>query len=127
VPWVTEGDFDVIIDSVYTGYPPEIPHWSQAAIQNDLQFLPLPADLVKKTGDEKMGQPGFIPHRLLRGIWHDVPSMIRLPHGIYCRAESPDDLETDVAKALDEQRHLFREAHLNYSYDLADAAVDIGV
>ncbi len=127
VGWVSTGDFDVIVDSIYTGFPPEIPHWSQAAIEHDLEFLPLPEALVEKISAARMGTAGFIPHRLLRGIWADVPSLLRLPHGIYCRSETPEELVAEITQALDEERHLFRECHLNYSYDPANVAVEIGV
>ncbi len=127
VPWVSKGDFDVIVDSIYSGYPPEIPHWTQAALEHDLTFLPLPDDLVMKICKEKMGQPGSIPHRLLRGLWYDVPSIMRLPHGIYCRSETSEEVVTNVTRALDEERHLFRETHLNFSYDSANVAIDLVV
>jgi TRAP transporter TAXI family solute receptor len=117
-PWVKKGEFDAIIDPIYTGYTPEHQHWMEATILYDLQFLPLPEDLIQRIvdADEALG-PGFIPHRLMRGINEDIPSVERLPQVIYTRAEAPDAFVHEVTKALDENRHMFRQTHIPYSYD----------
>jgi TRAP-type uncharacterized transport system substrate-binding protein len=127
VDWVVDGDFDVILDSIYTGAAPEIPHWAQVTDRYDLEFLPMPEVLIERICGLGLASQGFVPHRLMRGIWTDVPSIQRLPHAIYCRSETPDNLATDVTQALDENRQLFRQCHLAYSYDSANVAADLGV
>jgi uncharacterized protein len=117
-PWVAKGEFDAIIDPIYTGYTPEHQHWMEATILHDLRFLPLPEDLIQRIVDEEEAEgPGFIPHRLMRGINEDLPSVERLPQVIYTRAEAPDSFVHEVTKAIDQSRHMFRQTHLPYSYD----------
>jgi hypothetical protein len=122
-PWIKEGAFDLIIDPIYAGYTPEHRHWWDASILHDLHFLPLPPDLIQRIMDRDQGEaPGFIPHRLMRGVDEDVPTVQRTPQAYYTRIEMPEDFVYDVTKALDNGRHLFRETHMPYSYDPANVA-----
>ena len=116
--WVRTGEFDAIIDPIYAAYTPEHKHWWDASILHDLKFFPLPPDLVQKMCDEdEVEGPGFIPHRLMRGVNEDIPTAQRLPQVIYTREDVGDAFIYEVTKALDENRHLFRQTHLPYSYD----------
>jgi hypothetical protein len=117
-PWVQDGEFDVIADSIYAAYTPEHRHWWEATVLHDLRFLPLPEDLIQRLCDEGHGeQASFMPHMLMRGIREDLPSVQRLPNVFYTRDDVDDAFIYQVAKALDDGRHLFRQTHLPYSYD----------
>lgn len=122
-PWVKEGNFDAIIDPIYAAFPPEHMHWMEATILHDLQFQPLPDDLIRRICDEGEAEgPGFIPHRLMRHIYEDIPTVERFPQLIYTREEAPEDFIYEVTKTLDNSRHLFRKTHLPYSYDERNVA-----
>lgn len=78
----------------------------------------MPPDLIQKLCDSgEVEGAGFIPHRLMRGVDADIPSVERFPQVIYARDELPEAFVYDAAKALDHGRHLFRQTHLPYSYD----------
>jgi TRAP-type uncharacterized transport system substrate-binding protein len=122
-PWVAKGEFDVIVDPIYAANTPEHKHWLEASILHDLRFMPLPSDLIRRIMVRKQAEaPGFIPHRLLRGVNEDIPTVQRFPQVIYTRSEAPEDLIFQVTEALDKGRHLFRETHMPYSYDPANVA-----
>lgn len=117
-PWVVDGAFDLIIDPIYAAYTPEHGHWWEATSRYDLRFLPLPAELVQRMLDAGEGEnAGNIPNHLMRGITADIPSVQRLPQVIYTRDDVDAGFVYEVAKALDDSRHLFRETHMPYSYD----------
>jgi TRAP-type uncharacterized transport system substrate-binding protein len=116
--WVRAGNFDAIIDPIYAAYTPEHRHWWDASILHELRFLPLPDDLVRILCEHgEVEGPGFIPHRLMRGVNEDIPSAQRLPQVIYTRSEVPDEFVYQVVRALDKGRHFFRQTHIPYSYD----------
>lgn len=122
-PWVVSGEFDAIIDPIYAAYTPEHKHWWEATLLHEMRFLPLPDDLVRRIIEKEQAEAaGFIPHRLMRGVDEDVPTVQRFPQVLYTRLEAPEDFVYDVAKALDTGRHLFRETHMPYSYDPANVA-----
>lgn len=117
-PWVLSGDFDVILDPIYAAYTPEHKHWWEATILHEMRFLPLPPDLIERLCDSgEVEGRGFIPHRLMRGVNEDIPSVERFPQVIYTREEIPEAFVYEVTKALDRSRQLFRQTHLPYSYD----------
>jgi TRAP-type uncharacterized transport system substrate-binding protein len=122
-PWVAKGDFDVLIDPIYASYTPEHKHWWEATILHDMRFLPLPEELISQIMSRNEAEaPGVIPHRLMRGVNEDVPTVQRFPQVIYTRAEAPDDFIYEVTKALDSNRQLFRQTHMPYSIDPANVA-----
>jgi TRAP-type uncharacterized transport system substrate-binding protein len=121
--WAESGDFDLIIDTIYSGYTPEIHHWHEAAMYYDLEFLALPTDLVATITDQRLGTQGVLPRRLVRGLWYDVDAVQRLPQVIYCRDDLDDQVVLDLVRALDSNRNLFRISHLAFSYDQANVAL----
>lgn len=125
--FVTSGDFDVIIDAIYAAYTPEARHWWEASVLHNLRFLPLPSDLVQRICQETGDRPGNIPHQLMRGVEGDTPTVARSQHVIYSRDDLPDELAYLIARSLDEQRHLFREVFIPFSYDPATVADDQGL
>ncbi len=125
--FVTSGDFDVIMEPVYAAYTPEARHWWEASVLHNLRFLPMPDDLIQRICKETGGEPGSIPHQLMRGVVGDIPSVARPQHLIYSRDDLPEDFAYLLAKTLDEQRHLFREVAVPYSYDPKTAACSYGI
>ena len=116
-PWVRGGQLDVIMDNLYAAYTIEANLWFEAAVLMDLRFLPLPDDLIQRICKELGGEPGFIPYRLFRGVEAPTASVSRPWQLIFGRDDMPDDFAYLLAKALDDNRHLFRETLLPYSYD----------
>jgi TRAP-type uncharacterized transport system substrate-binding protein len=117
-PWVASGEFDAILDPIYAAYTPEHKHWWEATVLYKMRFLPMPPDLVQRLCNSgEVEGPGFIPHRLMRGVDEDIPSVERFPQVIYSREDVPADFIYEVARALDRGRQLFRQTHLPYSYD----------
>jgi TRAP-type uncharacterized transport system substrate-binding protein len=122
-PWIKEGKFDLIVDPIYAAYTVEHRHWIDASVLHDLRFLPLPQDLINLIMERGQAEaPGFIPHRLMRGVDEDIPTVQRFPQAYYTRDDVPEDFIYDVAKALDNGRHLFRQTHMPYSYDPLNVA-----
>jgi len=126
-PHVRAGDVDLILENVYGAYTPEIAALVEASVLLNLRFLPLPDDLIATVCRDYGGEPGFIPYRLLRGVDAPVPSVYRPWQLIFGRDDMPDDFAYLLARAYDEQRHLFRETHIPYSYDSHEAARGQGV
>jgi hypothetical protein len=125
--WVLSGEVDLFVDTVYAAYTPEARHWWGASVLHDLRFLPLPDALIQQICAKAGGDPGFIPTRLMRGVTTDIPTVARLPQIIYTRDDMPEDFAYLLAKTLDDDRHLFRETHIPYSYDPKTVARDIGI
>ena len=125
--FITNGDYDMIIDAIYAANTPEARHWWEATVRHELRFLPLPDDLIQQIVKETGGSPGHIPHQLMRGVVGDVPTVARTPHLIYGRDDTPEDFAYLLAKTLDEKRNLFREVYLPYSYDPKTVARDNGL
>ena len=115
--WVRAGDYDMILGTIFAGFGPEVWQLHEASILHNLRFLPLDDECIRKLCEEEGGTPGLLPHHLLRGIEEDIPSVMRLPQIVYGRDDMPDDFVYAVAKAVDENAHLFREVYLAYSYD----------
>jgi TRAP-type uncharacterized transport system substrate-binding protein len=121
--WAESGDFDLIIDTIYSGFTPEIHHWHEASIYHDLDFIALPDDLMATLAAARFGTPGVLPRRLVRGLWYDIAALQRLPQVIYCRDDLDDAIVEDLVGALDSSRDLFRTSHLALGYDQGNVAV----
>ncbi len=126
-PWVRAGDFDCILDVIFSGYLPEVWHWQEAAILHNLRFLPLPDDLIAAICRDFGGEPGAIPHHLYRGLEEDTPSVYRPWQVIYARDDMPEEFAYTLARNLDEKRDLFRKVHCAFSYEPRTVAMDHGL
>jgi uncharacterized protein len=126
-PHVRAGEVDLILDNVYAANTPEMAAFLEASVLLNLRFLALPDDLVRAICRDYGGEPGRIPFRLLRGVGAPVASVSRPWQLIFGRDDMPDDFAYLLARAYDEQRHLFRETHIPYSYDPRQVARDNGV
>jgi uncharacterized protein len=126
-PWVREGDFDLIMGTIYAANTPEARHWTECSVLFNLRFLELPEELNRELGEKIGGDPGFIPHRLVRGVDRDIPAMAREPQVIYGRDDMPEEFAYQLAKGLDEHREYFRQTLIPYSYDPKTVAKEHGV
>jgi TRAP-type uncharacterized transport system substrate-binding protein len=113
--------------AVNAAYTFESAPFHEATMSMDLEFLPLPDDLIREICDEYGGEPGFIPYRLVRGVDRDTPSVSSPWQLIYARDDMPEDFAYLLARAYDDQRHLFRETLMPYSYDSRTVAHDHGI
>jgi TRAP-type uncharacterized transport system substrate-binding protein len=126
-PYVRAGDVDLILENIYGAYTPEIATLVEASVLLNLRFLPLPPDLIELLCREYGGEPGYIPYRLVRGVEAPVPSVYRPWQLIFGRDDMPEDFAYLLARAYDEQRDLFRQTHIPYSYDSHEVARDRGI
>jgi uncharacterized protein len=126
-PYVRSGEVDLFLENIYAAYTPEIASLIDASVLMNLRFLPLPADLISSVCREYGGEPGEIPYRLLRGVDKPVPSIYRPWQLIFGRDDMPDEFAYCLARAYDEQRDLFRQTHIPYSYDSREVAKDHGI
>jgi TRAP-type uncharacterized transport system substrate-binding protein len=127
VPWVEDGEFDVIIDTIYSGYSPEVRHFHEASILHNLRFLAVPTELQATIEQEGLGRPALLPHKLVRGLFESVPSVVRLPHVVYTRDDAPGEFVSEVVELVDVGRAAFRAVHLPLSVDSLDVALYYGV
>ena len=128
-PWVRAGEFDLILEPIYAANTIEACLWHEASILHNLRFLPLPAELITHLcTDLGLGAyPGQIPFRLLRGVDRPIASVYRPLQGYLARDDMPDEFAYLFARALDEDRALFRQTHIPFSYDERTVAMDVGV
>ena len=121
-------DFDVLIGIGVLGNYPEGNVWYEMSMKKDLVFLPLPEDLRQTLVKDYEGVLVEIPWRYLRGVDDDpVPTVGFSGHSVFGLASMPDQFAYDVARALDEQRALFRWGNLPFSYDRNTAWKGSGV
>jgi TRAP-type uncharacterized transport system substrate-binding protein len=118
--WVRSGIVDVLVGYIYTSYTLEVRHRHEASVLYDLLFLQLPPEVIAEVSTEIGGVPGVIPHHLYRGIDQDIPAPKRGMQAFYGRDDLPDEFACLLTKALDDNRHLFRDVHLPFSYDPAN-------
>jgi TRAP-type uncharacterized transport system substrate-binding protein len=114
---------DVFIGTGLLVNTPEQRVWYEASQLNDLVFLDFDEALLVRMAQE----PGYVratlPLAILRGVDRPIPTVMRPNHFIYVRDDAPDSFAYAVAKALDEQRHLFREQAEAWYYDPATVAI----
>jgi len=111
-------DFDVIISSIGTlSNFPEGNVWYEMSQKHDLVYLQLPDDLLKKIADEFQSDIVDMPKQYLRGQDKNIRSIANSGQLVYGRDDMPEQFAYDVAKALDEHKHLLRWKVLPFSYD----------
>ncbi|MPZ48635.1 MAG: hypothetical protein GEU75_04865 [Dehalococcoidia bacterium] len=125
--WEHTGNFDVLTFTIYCANSVEARHWLELSLNHELRFLDLPEAVIRPLSEMVCGSPGYIPHELVRGVDRDVRSVYRGPHVICCRDDMPEKFAYQLAKALDDNRHLFRQTALPFSYDSKTAGRDVGV
>jgi hypothetical protein len=117
---------DVFIGGGLLVNTPEQRVWYEASQLHDLVFLDFDEALLAKLAQEPGAERVNIPLAILRGVDREIPSIVHPNTFIYARDDTPDSFAYAVAKALDEQRHLFREQMMAWYYDtnhVADSKV----
>jgi TRAP-type uncharacterized transport system substrate-binding protein len=108
---------DVFISTGLLVNTPEQRVWYEASQLSDLVFLDMEEPLLAKLAQ----QPGYVratlPLAIMRGVDRPIPTVMRPTHFIYVRDDAPDAFSYAVAKALDEQRQLFRVQAEPWYYD----------
>jgi uncharacterized protein len=114
-------DFDVIISFANSlNNTPESNVWYEMSQKTDLRYIQLPDDLLDKMAKESEWEVGEVPRRLLRGMDRPIKTIRMSGTVIFCRADLPDQFTYDVAKALDEQKHVLVYSILPFAYDSND-------
>ena len=114
-------DFDLIISFVNSlNNTPESNVWYEMSQKTNLRYIQLPDDLLEKMAKETEWEIGNAPWRLLRGMDRPIKTVRTSGTVIFCRADLPDQFTYDVAKALDERKHVFVYSILPFAYDPAD-------
>ena len=117
---------DVFISAGLLVNTPEQRVWYEASQLSDLVFLDFDEALLAKLAQVPGMERVTIPLAILRGVDRSIPSIVQPNTFIYARDDTPDSFAYAVAKALDEQRHLFREQMMAWYYDtnhVADSKV----
>ena len=114
-------DFDVIMSFVNSlNNTPESNVWYEMSQKTDLRYIQLPDDLLDKMAKASEWEVGSTPWRLLKGMDKPVKTIRNSGTVIFGRADLPDQFTYDVAKALDEQKHVLVYSILPFAYDSAD-------
>jgi TRAP-type uncharacterized transport system substrate-binding protein len=124
--WARDGQFDLIVDTVYAAYTPEARHWWEASVFNDLVFFDLPEPVVSAVCATTGGRPARLPRHVVRGS-REVGAVERLPQAYYARDDTPDDAAALIVETFDANHSAFRATHLPYSFDPANVANGCGV
>ena len=119
---IRENDVDLIIGQLYLGYTPVGRYWQEASVLLNLRFLELDGALIDDLCRETLGERGFIPHGIVRGLERDVPSVAHPDLLIYGRADLSEDFTYRVARGYDEQRMAFLETRVHMAYDQRNVA-----
>jgi len=115
------GDFDVIISFVNSlNNTPESNVWYELSQRADLRYLQLPDDLLENLAKASNWEIGDTPTHLLRGMDHPIKTIRSSGTVIYGKADMPEQFAYDVAKAMDQQKHVLVYSILPFSYDSAD-------
>jgi TRAP-type uncharacterized transport system substrate-binding protein len=109
---------DVFIGGGILADTPEQRVWYEATQLDDLVFFAMPDALRNTIVAQGAYRLATAPIALLRGIEQPLPTVMRSANAIYVRDDAPDDFTYTVAKALDEQQHLFGEYGDPWYYDI---------
>ena len=93
---------------------PAHPSITEIALQNDVRFLPMPPDIVKKMQEEFNYEPQSMPGGMFRGMEKDTPT-VGFPTVFITRADVPDDLVYLVTKTIAENKAALVAAHKGLS------------
>ncbi|MBC2778926.1 carboxylesterase family protein [Parasphingopyxis marina] len=91
--------------------------WTALSEAHDLRFLDLPEELIANIIADGRAQPVTMRWGYLRGVDHPVRTVGRSGEAIFARADMPDDIAYDLARAIDGARTDLRWFVRPYSYD----------
>jgi TRAP-type uncharacterized transport system substrate-binding protein len=110
--------FDVIVSSIASpANNPESAPWSIIGHSQSLRFLDLPEALLGRLVNEADMQPVVARWGLLPGIERSIATAGRSGEAIFARADMPDRIAYDLARAIDARRGELRWFARPYSYD----------
>jgi TRAP-type uncharacterized transport system substrate-binding protein len=121
-PYIRENNVDLLILNIYLGHSPVGRYWHEASVLLNLRFLDLDEALIDRLAAETNGERGFIPHNLVRGVDHDVPTVYHEEMIIYGRADLPDDFVEQLARAYDEGSIAFLQTAVHMAYNQRSVA-----
>lgn len=93
---------------------PAHPSITEIALQNDVRFLPVPADLVKKMQEEFNYETQTMPGGMFRGMEQDTPT-VGFPTVFITHKDVADDLVYTVTKTIAENKAALVAAHKGLS------------
>ena len=112
------GEFDVIISFVNSlNNTPESNVWYELSQRASLHYLQLPDELLESMAKASEWEIGYTPSHLLRGMDQSVKTIRSSGTVIYGKSDMPDQFAYDVAKAMDQQKHVLVYSILPFSYD----------
>jgi uncharacterized protein len=112
------GQFDVIISFVNSlNNTPESNVWYELSQRDSLRYLQLPDDLLESVAKATEWEIGYTPSHLLSGMDQPVKTIRSSGTVIYGKSDMPDQFAYDVAKAMDQQKHVLVYSILPFSYD----------
>ena len=110
------GNFDVVMSFMNSlNNTPESNIWYELSQQYNLRYLQLPDDLLESMAKASGWEVGPTPVRLLRGMDTPIETIRTSGTVIFGRADLPDQFAYDVAKSLDEQKHVLVFSILPFS------------
>lgn len=124
---ISEHNFDAILSRVYQGCGgPMGKFWHDAAVLNNLRFLPMSSKALDELSKKYRLHQGFIP-RFLRGVEENVPTIYYPYSVIYTSRHLDEEVAFIAAKSLDEHPDCFLDAIMPTSYHPLIACRDTGV
>jgi hypothetical protein len=113
-------NFDVVMSFMNSlNNTPESNIWYELSQRSSLRYLQLPDDLLESMAKASEWEIGPTPVRLLRGMDTPIKTIRTSGTAIFGRADLPEQFAYDVAKAMDEQKHLLLYSILPFAYDSA--------
>lgn len=114
---VRDNEVDVMLGNIYHGYTPHGRFWFEATTLYEMRFLDLEPGLIDTLVKHHGFERGSIPELLFPFVDREIPSVKQTQMIIYCRKDQPDRLPETVARAIDEQAHLFKEKRVPFYYE----------
>jgi TRAP-type uncharacterized transport system substrate-binding protein len=110
--------FDLLISSLGgAGYNPETSFWTTASQRFELRFLEMPEPLLARLAEDGAMERVTARCCLLRGFTRSIKTVGTSGEAIFGRADMPDQVAYDIAKAADRNRSALKWFVRPYSYD----------
>jgi uncharacterized protein len=113
-PTITTAMKDGRMNTLMAVITPAHPSITEIALQNDVRFLAVTPDLVKKMQEEFNYEPQTMPGGMFRGMEKDTPT-VGFPTVLITRSDVPDDLVYLVTKTIGENKAALVAAHKGLS------------
>jgi|WetSurMetagenome_2_1015567.scaffolds.fasta_scaffold52594_1 uncharacterized protein len=113
--------YDIIIYAGgWVGTMPESRTWADVIQKNSWDYLTLPEPLLDSLARNFSAEREIVPFGWLPGLERAIPSIAVAAPGtaVYARAEFPESVAYDVAKALDEHQDRLLRTNQRFFYDV---------